>query len=112
MTSIPRLLVLASLCIAPGLNATGEDLRPDSDIDITVDWSQQPDGWRYPMAIHVPEGEPPASGLPVCILLHGNGGSGAGMLPGFVGLLPCHALVAPCLDMRRVRQLALSSAKQ
>ena len=95
MTSIPRLLVLASLCIAPGLNATGEDLRPDSDIDITVDWSQQPDGWRYPMAIHVPEGEPPVSGLPVCILLHGNGGSGAGMLPGFIGLLPCHALVAP-----------------
>lgn len=95
MISICRLITLASLCVAPCLPATGEDLRSDTSIDITLDWPQQPGGWRYPMAIHVPDGDPPASGFPVCILLHGNGGNGAGMLPGFVGLLPCHALVAP-----------------
>ena len=90
-----RLITLAALCVLPCLQAAAEDLRPDTSIDITLDWSQQPDGWRYPMAIHVPGGAPPASGLPVCILLHGNGGNGVGMLPGFVDLLPCHALVAP-----------------
>ena len=91
MTPIHRLIVIAFFTVVSCLDATGEDLRPDTSIDITLEWSQQPDGWRYPMAIHVPNGEPPATGFPICILLHGNGGNGAGMLPGFVGLLPCHA---------------------
>ena len=76
-------------------NSAAEDLRPDTSINITLEWSQESDGWRYPMAVHVPEADAPPTGLPVCILLHGNGGNGAGMLPGFIGLLPCHALVAP-----------------
>ena len=96
---LPTVATFALVVIGSGVcferNASGEDLRADTSIDITLEWSQAPDGWRYPMAIHVPEGDAPATGLPVCILLHGNGGNGAGMLPGFVGLLPCHALVAP-----------------
>ncbi len=95
MTLTTRLIAISSLCIVPASVAAGDVLRPDTSIDITLEWSQEPDGWRYPMAIHVPAGDPPAGGFPVCILLHGNGGNGAAMLPGFIGLLPCHALVAP-----------------
>ncbi len=49
-----------------------------TDLDITKSWSQQPQGWTYQMSIRVPAGEVPPGGFPVCILLHGNGGNGAG----------------------------------
>jgi poly(3-hydroxybutyrate) depolymerase len=47
------------------------------------------------MNISVPVGIVPPNGFPVCILLHGNGGNGAGMMNEFMDILECHALVAP-----------------
>jgi hypothetical protein len=47
------------------------------------------------MNINVPAGIVPPNGFPVCILLHGNGGNGAGMMNEFKDILECHALVAP-----------------
>ena len=38
MISTPRLIALACLGVLSSLNATGEDLRPDTSIDITLDW--------------------------------------------------------------------------
>jgi len=89
-TLIPILTVF--LLTAPSI---AEELGDGTDIQITRSWSQQPDGWTYPMAIRVPVGEPPERGYPVCIVLHGNGGNGQGMVGSFADLLPCHAVVAP-----------------
>ncbi|MBG79785.1 MAG: hypothetical protein CMJ39_03620 [Phycisphaerae bacterium] len=71
------------------------DLSNNTDLSIEKSWSQEPSGWTYEVAVDVPDGPPPAGGFPVCILLHGNGGNGPGMIPGFRNLLECHALVAP-----------------
>ena len=75
--------------------AAAEVLSNSSEIEIEKSWSQQPNGWTYPMDIRVPSGEVPLGGFPVCILLHGNGGEGTGILQQFSNILPCHALVAP-----------------
>jgi len=66
-----------------------------STISITKTWSQEPSGYTYPMNIRVPMGSPPSGGFPVCILLHGNGGNGPGMIGANQNILACHALVAP-----------------
>jgi len=58
-------------------------------------WSQEPDSWTYPVAISVPDGPMPTGGFPVCILLHGNGGNGNGMIMQWSNHLDCHILVAP-----------------
>jgi hypothetical protein len=47
------------------------------------------------MNIFVPTGAVPQGGFPVCILLHGNGGNGPGMINQFLSTLSCHILVAP-----------------
>ncbi len=47
------------------------------------------------MFINVPTGAVPTGGFPVCILLHGNGGNGQGMLNQFRNRLTCHVLVSP-----------------
>jgi hypothetical protein len=47
------------------------------------------------MNIFVPTGTVPQGGFPVCILLHGNGGNGPGMINQFLATLSCHILVAP-----------------
>ncbi len=70
-------------------------LTNSSTITITKTWSQEPTGWTYPMDISVPTSTPPVGGFPVCILLHGNGGMGTGMLAQFQNILDCHILVAP-----------------
>ena len=85
--------ILALLLLAAP--ASADDLGNDTSIQITRTWSQEPGGWTYPMAIRVPDGEAPARGHPVCIVLHGNGGNGQGMVGSFANLLPCHAIVAP-----------------
>lgn len=94
MPSRLAVLALAGTC---GVSVLGhaEDLGDDTSIEIERSWSQESEGWTYPMAIRVPDGEPPKGGFPVCILLHGNGGNGPGTLNQFERLLSNHALVAP-----------------
>ncbi len=90
-TSLLPMLIFALLTHG----ATAEVLSNSSEIEIEKSWSQEPNGWAYPMDIRVPSGVVPTGGFPVCILLHGNGGEGSGILQQFSNILPCHALVAP-----------------
>lgn len=70
-------------------------LTNGTTINITKTWSQEPNGYTFPIAIRVPPGPPPVGGFPICILLHGNGGSGPPLVNQFRNVLECHALVAP-----------------
>lgn len=72
-----------------------QQLTSSSNIIISKTWSQEPSGYTYPISISVPSGAVPQGGFPVCILLHGNGGNGGGMVPAFSSTLACHILVAP-----------------
>ena len=74
---------------------TSGNLTSATNISIKKTWSQQPNGYTYPMNIFVPTGAVPQGGFPVCILLHGNGGNGPGMINQFLSTLSCHILVAP-----------------
>ncbi len=74
---------------------TSSNLTSSTSISIKKTWSQQPNGYTYPMNIFVPTGAVPQGGFPVCILLHGNGGNGPGMVNQFLSTLSCHILVAP-----------------
>ena len=74
---------------------TSGNLTSSTNISIKKTWSQQPNGYTYPMNIFVPTGAVPQGGFPVCILLHGNGGNGPGMVNQFLSTLSCHILVAP-----------------
>jgi poly(3-hydroxybutyrate) depolymerase len=74
---------------------TSSNLTSSTSISIKKTWSQQPNGYTYPMNIFVPTGAVPQGGFPVCILLHGNGGNGPGMINQFLSTLSCHILVAP-----------------
>ncbi|MEE2907243.1 MAG: hypothetical protein VX527_05350 [Planctomycetota bacterium] len=91
-----RLLLtcLASISLTAGA-VLAVPLTDSTTIEIDATWWQEPGGWTYPMHVRVPDGPPPAGGFPICILLHGNGGNGQGMLSGFGQVLDCHALVAP-----------------
>ena len=70
-------------------------LSDTSTITITKIWNQEPIGWTYPIDIHVPSGQPPVSGYPVLIALHGAGGNGQDMLLSYRDLLDCHIIVSP-----------------
>ena len=73
----------------------GEDITSNSNLALSKTWSQETNGWTYPIAIYVPTGSTPQGGFPVCILLHGNGGNGDGMLNQWKNELTNHVLVAP-----------------
>ena len=64
-------------------------LTNSTSINITKTWFQEPSGWTYPMIVSVPNTPVPANGYPVCILLHGNGGQGQGMITEFQNNLSC-----------------------
>lgn len=72
-----------------------QNISNNTTINISKIWSQQPSGYTYPLNIYVPNAPAPPSGYPLCILLHGNGGNGAGMVNDFSNKLSCHILVAP-----------------
>ncbi len=72
-----------------------QNLTPSTNISITKTWSQEPNGYTYPMGIFVPSGPVPEGGFPLGILLHGNGGNGPAMISQFNNPLSCHILVAP-----------------
>ncbi len=86
--------ILLFLTITPLLTFS-QILTNTTAINITKTWSQEPDGYTYPISVKVPVGEVPQDGFPVCVLLHGNGGNGAAMVNQFMNILACHALVAP-----------------
>lgn len=88
-----RTLLYIFLCFP--ILGVSQNLESTTNINITKSWSQEPSGYSYPMNINVPSGIVPPNGFPVCILLHGNGGNGAGMMNEFMDILECHALVAP-----------------
>ena len=77
-------------------------LTSSSNIEITKSWTEEPDGYTYPMTISVPTDTMPSDGFPVCILLHGKsapemveGENGAKMIQQWSTVLTNHALVAP-----------------
>ena len=77
-------------------------LTSSSDIEITKSWTEEPDGYTYPMTISVPTDTMPSDGFPVCILLHGKkpaetveGENGLAMIQQWSTVLTNHALVAP-----------------
>jgi len=95
-------LLLVALVWSP-TNGFADLLTSFSTIQITKSWSQQPNGYTYPISISVPVGPVPQGGFPVCILLHGNGSANLGSLAGppmlsqaqFGSTLSSHILVAP-----------------
>ena len=77
-------------------------LTSSSIIEITKSWTEEPDGYTYPMTISVPTDTMPSDGFPVCILLHGKkpaetveGENGLAMIQQWSTVLTNHALVAP-----------------
>ena len=88
-----RTLLYIFLCFP--ILGVSQNLESTTNINIIKSWFQEPNGYSYPMNINVPAGTVPPNGFPVCILLHGNGGNGAGMMNEFMDILECHALVAP-----------------
>lgn len=72
-----------------------QDLTGPDDLVLTQSWGQEMGGWAYPVAVAVPTGPAPSGGHPVCILLHGNGGNGPGMINLGNQVAPGHILVAP-----------------
>lgn len=71
-----------------------QQLTNNTSINITKSWSQQPNGYTYPFDISVPTSTMPSNGFPVCILLHGNGGSASQIINQFSNVLECHVLAA------------------
>ena len=78
-----------------GLFAAAQSLTNATNLNITKTWWQAPNGYTYTVAVRVPQGTPPNTGFPACILLHGNGGNPQQMIGQFKDLLSCHVLVAP-----------------
>lgn len=72
-----------------------QTLSNQSTISISKTWDQEPNGHAYPIFVHVPQGDVPQGGFPVCILLHGNGGNGGPMINQFQSKVTCHVLIAP-----------------
>ena len=72
-----------------------EVLTNSTLINISKTWFQEPLGWIYPIDINVPNIDYPDNGFPICILLHGFGGSGEYTLLQWEGLLQNHILIAP-----------------
>ena len=86
-------LMIGLLCVTA--SATAQDLTGAADLSLVQSWSQEPDGWTYPVIVSVPPGPVPDGGHPVCILLHGNGGAGGGMMFLTSTWLQDHIRIAP-----------------
>ena len=93
-TCIPIASLALAWLIAPTAATHADDLDNSTQINITRTWSQEPNGWTWPMDISVPA-TMPAGGYPVCILLHGANTPGGALLGGFRDILVDHVLIAP-----------------
>ena len=82
------------LLLIPFLS-NAQDLTEDTNLDVTLSWDQAPNGHTYPVFISIPDGTAPETGYPVCISLHGNGGTGAQEVQSMSNLLDCHIVLAP-----------------
>ena len=82
--------IIALIAAMSPILILAQQLTSSSNIIISKSWSQEPSGYTYPISISVPSGAVPQGGFPVCILLHGNGGNGGGMVPAFSSTLACH----------------------
>lgn len=87
-------IIICFLAYFP-VTVISQELKSNTSIDIKKNWHQEPSGYNYPISIFAPSGNIPEGGFPVCILLHGNGGNGNGMMNQFKNTLKCHILVAP-----------------
>lgn len=97
MMKLPKVFLLLLILACTKENNTPDSepiLSNETEIKITKAWSQEPNGWTYPVFLHIPTSEPPVTGFPVLILLHGNGGDGKGIIQEFRNLLSCHILVS------------------
>lgn len=88
------LMILLGCSKEQGELSSLNNLTSNLEIKIEKSWAQEPNGWTYPIFIEVPEGDPPATGYPVLILLHGNGGTGEGILNEIKSEIACHVLIA------------------
>jgi len=88
------LLLLILLFVQLRTQVNAQILSNSTKITITKTWSQEPNGWTYPIFINVPGGAAPDGGFPVCILLHGNGGNGENILQAWKNTLNTHVCVA------------------
>lgn len=71
-------------------------LTNSTDLSITKTWSQQPNGYTYPVSIRIPSiPELATKRVPVAILLHGSGSNGADTLDSWKNYLGDHIIVAP-----------------
>ena len=68
-----------------------QGITNSTEMDIERTWSQGT--FNYDVAVRVPNTK--AEQSPVCILLHGNGGNGSGILNDFSDVIPNHILVSP-----------------
>ena len=75
--------ILINITLLFPLFSFSQTLSSSTNIGITKYWYQEPSGYTYPMNTFVPSGDVPEGGFPVCILLHGNGGNGGGMIHQF-----------------------------
>lgn len=70
-----------------------QSLTDSTSINITKFWSQETDGFTYPLDIYVPAGTVPNGGFPVCITLHRGGDEGD--VSEWSDILSNHIIVAP-----------------
>jgi hypothetical protein len=90
-----KILIQLLLIISVLSYSNAQNLTQFTNLNITKSWYQQPNGYIYPVAIDIPTNPMPDDGYPVCILLHGNGGSGPQIMNQFLNLFECHVLIAP-----------------
>lgn len=86
--------ILVAVQFHSQLNAQVSLLTADQ-ITLSHTWSQEPEGWDYPLFVHIPEGANPSDPMPVCIALHGSGSNGDEMGTYVSAWLECHIIVAP-----------------
>lgn len=90
-----NLILFPLLLLVTSTFVSAQTLTNSTAINITKIWSQEPNGYTYPIAIEVPTGAIPDGGFPVVILLHGNGGNGPGTLNGWRNKIDGHIFISP-----------------
>ena len=85
-----NIFIILSLII----NLHSEEITNSTQINISKNWNQEPNGWTYPMNVNVPNIDD-SDQLPVCILLHGFGNNGENLISEWQNFFQSHILIAP-----------------